>query len=176
MQRLTVKKKMVGDFCGWRTIRRNEKIPVLQMLLGFPGCSFYWTSSRLNLLSFATKYCTSTSIFQRLVPVGNGRCRVTLDSRWVMLMAWSGNLSLSKDWSGKISPNKAWSFLTLMMLMAWSGKFSPNKVWSFYTLTFHRTLDMVNSSMGTLVQTGHTLEDNLYCAKVIKRNRCECKW
>ena len=60
MQRLTVKKKMVGDFCGWRTIRRNEKIPVLQMLLGFPGCSFYWTSFRLNLLSFATKYCTST--------------------------------------------------------------------------------------------------------------------
>ena len=61
MQRLTVKKKMVGDFCGWRTIRRNEKIPVLQMLLGFPGCTFYWTSSRLNLLSFATKYCTRTS-------------------------------------------------------------------------------------------------------------------
>ena len=62
------------------------------------------------------------------------------------------------------------------MLMAWSGKFSPNKVWSFYTLTFHRTLDMVNSSMGTLVQTGHTLEDNLYCAKVIKRNRCWYEW
>ena len=61
MQRLTVKKKMVGDFCGWRTIRRNEKIPVLQMLLGFPGCTFYWTSSRLNLLSFATKNCTTTS-------------------------------------------------------------------------------------------------------------------
>jgi len=31
-----------------------------------------------------------------------------------------------------------------------------------------RTLDMVNSSMGTLVQTGHTLEDNLYCAKYEK--------
>ena len=26
---------------------------------------------------------------------------------------------------------------------------------------------MVNSSMGSLVQTGQTLEDNLYCAKVI---------
>ena len=61
MQRLTVKKKMVGDFCGWRTIRRNEKIPVLQMLLGFPRCTFYWTSFRLNLLSFATKNCTTTS-------------------------------------------------------------------------------------------------------------------
>ena len=31
----------------------------------------------------------------------------------------------------------------------------------------HRTLDMVNSSMGSLVQTRQTLEDNLYCAKVI---------
>ena len=61
VQKLTVKKRMVGDFCGWRTIHRNEKIPVLQMLLGFPGCTFYWTSSRLNLLSFATKNCTTTS-------------------------------------------------------------------------------------------------------------------
>ena len=29
-----------------------------------------------------------------------------------------------------------------------------------------RTLDMVNSSMGSLVQSGQTLEDNLYCSKV----------
>ena len=44
----------------------------------------------------------------------------------------------------------------------------------------HRTLDMVNSSMGSLVQTRQTLEDNLYCAKVIfvfatlsKNDKCQ---
>ena len=172
MQRLTAKKKMVGDFCGWRTIRRNEKIPVLQMLLGFPGCTFYWTSFRLNLLSFATKNCTTTSFRDSFKLGMEDTVSPWTQDGWCW---WSDQVTFPQTKPDQIS--FPWTesdlFLTLMMLMAWPGKFSPNKVWSFYTSIFHRTLDMVNSSMGTLVQTGHTLEDNLYCAKVvIKRKQC----
>ena len=163
MQRLKAKKKMVGDFCGWRTIRRNEKIPVLQMLLGFPGCTFYWTSSRLNLLSFATKNCTTTS-FRDSSKLGmEGTVSPWTQDGWCW---WPDQVTFPQTKPGQVSfsqtkPDKV-SF--------------PQTKSVFLTLLLHRTLDMVNSSMGALVQTGHTLEDNLYCAKVIKRKQCKCKW